>query len=261
VAIKLLSPSLERHLSARQRFLREAEIVAALHHAHIVRTFRMERDRSKAWLVMELVEGQTLDGWMHRHGPMPPRMAVETLLQVCAGVGAAHDAGVIHRDIKPGNVLVDPSGCCKVADFGLARGLDSVRLTRTGTSMGTYGYMAPEQQNDAQSTGPSADIFSLGATLLALLTGRAPKGVALGLAQLEPSIPLVLSRVLVRATLDEPAHRHGSVAGLTQALTRCLDQTQAVPPDTPALHMPLDGAAFPRPSDSTLWFPTAVDDD
>lgn len=255
VAIKLLAPAMARHLVVRQRFSREAEIVAGLSHPNIVPVFAMEQDRGMAWLVMELVEGQTLGRWSHLFGPMPPRMAVETLLQVCGGVGFAHASGIIHRDIKPGNVLVDPTGRCQVADFGLARGPDSARLTRTGVTMGTFGFMAPEQQDDAVRAGVPADIFSLGATLLSLLIGKPPTDIRSGLDDASPSLPLSLSRTLVRATLPRPEHRHPSVERLARALRGCLADLAPPPPGTPPLHIPLRASQPPTPAGPTLVLP------
>jgi serine/threonine protein kinase len=255
VAIKLLAPAMARHLVIRQRFSREAEIVAGLSHPNIVPVFAMEQDRGMAWLVMELVEGQTLDRWSRLFGPMPPRMAVETVLQVCDAVGFAHTTGVIHRDIKPGNVLVDPTGRCRVADFGLARGPDSARLTQTGVTMGTFGFMAPEQQDDAVSAGIPADIFSLGATLLSLLIGRTPIDILSGLDDASPTLPLSLSRTLVRTTLPRPEHRPESVDRLARALRGCLADLPPTPPATPGLHIPLSPSHPPEPAGPTLVLP------
>ncbi|MDG1483463.1 MAG: serine/threonine-protein kinase [Myxococcota bacterium] len=255
VAIKLLAPAMARHLVIRQRFSREAELVIGLSHPNIVPVFAMEQDRSMAWLVMELVEGQTLGRWSTLFGAMPPRMAVETILQVCAGVEFAHASGIIHRDIKPGNVLVDPTGRCQVADFGLARGPDSIRLTRTGVTMGTFGFMAPEQQDDAVRAGVPADIFSLGATLLSLLIGRAPTDIRSGLDAASPSLPLSLSRTLVRATLPRPEHRHESVKRLVRGLNSSLIDLDTPPPGTPPLHIPLQSSNPPEPVGPTLVLP------
>ncbi len=255
VAIKLLAPAMARHLVIRQRFSREAEILAALSHPNILPVFALEQDRGMTWLVMELVEGQTLDRWTRLFGRMPPRMAVETILQVCDGVGFAHASGVIHRDIKPGNVLVGPDGRCRVADFGLARGTDSERLTRTGVTMGTFGFMAPEQQDDAVRAGVPADIFSLGATLLSLLIGRTPEDIRGGLDDASASLPLSLSRTLVRATLPRPEQRHESVDRLVRGLHACLADLPLTPPHTPPLHIPLRPAQPPEPAGPTLVLP------
>jgi serine/threonine-protein kinase len=253
VAIKLLAPAMARHLVIRQRFSREAELLGRLSHPNIVPIFAMEQSENLTWLVMALIEGQTLGRWSQLHGMMPPRMAVEAILQVCEGVRFAHNAGIIHRDIKPGNVLVDPSGSCRVADFGLARSMDSVRLTRTGMTMGTFGFMAPEQQDDAVRAGVPADIFSIGATLLSLLIGHTPADILSGLEAASSSLSLSLSQILMRATLSEPENRHNSVTQLIRALRTSLDELPLVSEDTPSLHIPI-----PTTSDFPLANPTLV---
>ena len=126
-------------------------------------------DQDNYYLVMELLPHGTLLDWVGRHGPLPPRLATRAVLQVCRGVAAAHSAGVVHRDIKPHNVLITDEGDCKLADFGIARANDEDQLTRTGSTMGTLGYMPPEQRKDAKSVDARADIYSLGATLWGLL--------------------------------------------------------------------------------------------
>lgn len=255
VAIKLLAPAMARHLVIRQRFSREAELVSRLDHPNIVPFFSMEQSQSLVWLVMELIEGQTLGRWSQLHGGMPPRMAVEAILQVCEGVAFAHSTGIIHRDIKPGNVLVDRSGRCRVADFGLARSADSVRLTRTGMTMGTFGFMAPEQQDDAVRAGVPADIFSIGATLLSLLIGRAPADIPSGLAAVSSSLPLSLSQTLMRSTLSEPKNRHDSVSKLSRALRASLHDLPPVPDTTPKLHVPIPPMTHSGRSRPTLVLP------
>jgi serine/threonine-protein kinase len=255
VAIKLLAPAMARHLVIRQRFSREAELLGRLSHPNIVPIFAMEQSQNLTWLVMELIEGQTLGRWSQLHGVMPPRMAVEAILQVCEGVQFAHNAGIIHRDVKPGNVLVDPIGICRVADFGLARSTDSVRLTRTGMTMGTFGFMAPEQQDDAVRAGVPADIFSIGATLLSLLIGRTPQDILSGLEAASPGLPLSLSQVLMRATLSKPENRHNSVTQLIRALRTSLHDLPLVSEDTPSLHIPIPATSdFPQ-ANPTLVLP------
>ena len=239
VAVKLLAPALARHRAARQRLAREAEVLSQLAHPNVVRIYRLEQTPALTWLVMELIEGKTIAHWSQAHGPMPARLAVEVLLQICDAVRAAHEAGVIHRDLKPSNVLIDATGRCRVVDFGLARGPDSAPLTRTGMTMGTYGFMAPEQQSDAKGVGVSADIYSLGATLLAMLIGRPPSQLHDGLSAVSATLPLSLSRTLVRTTLPRPADRHASVDHLRRALLNTLAELPPLPADTPALHIPL----------------------
>jgi len=255
VAIKLLAPAMARHLVIRQRFSREAELLGRLSHPNIVPIYAMEQSESLTWLVMELIEGQTLSRWSQLNGRMPPRMAVEAILQVCAGVQVAHSAGIIHRDIKPSNILVDPSGSCRVADFGLARSADSARLTRTGMTMGTHGFMAPEQQDDAVRAGIPADIFSVGATLLSLLIGRAPTDIPSGLEAASPGLPLSLAQVLMRSTLSDPENRHDSIEQLIRALRSSLTELPRIPEGTPSLHIPIKAMPSLVPANPTLVLP------
>lgn len=243
-AIKLISPQMVQHLQVQQRFLREADVLARLNHPNIVRIHGVHQEEGMGFLVMELVEGRSLYDWMFTHGPMPPAMAVAAVQQVCAAVEAAHQAGVIHRDLKPSNVLVGPDGSCKVVDFGIARALDAGRLTRTGMTMGTWGYMAPEQQADATRVDHRADIYSLGAMLLSLIAARIPDPIEEVLAVVATPEPLL--RVINRATLRQPPHRYADVPALRAALNRL--ELPPDPPETPPLHLPLQTVARAGPT-------------
>lgn len=241
VALKLLAPAVARHLSVQRRFAREAEALRRLDHPNIVRLYEWCAASEASYLAMELVEGRSLESWSRRFGPMPPQMAVGVALQICAGVAAAHDAGIVHRDVKPANVLVGPGGVCKVVDFGLARAGDHERLTRTGVAMGTYGFMAPEQHSDASTATIPADVYSVGATLLALLNGRPHPEIRQALNAVSAQLPLSLARALVNATLADPGKRYPDVASLGRALRRALRQLPEDPAHTPPLHIALSG--------------------
>lgn len=237
VAIKLLAPALARVLSVQRRFAREAEVLQHLEHVNIVRLFSWHADRDMSFLVMELVDGRSLADWSLKNGAMTMRQAVLVALQICAGVQRAHEAGIVHRDIKPANILVDAQGVCKVVDFGLARGGEHERLTRTGITMGTFGFMAPEQIEDAASVTTAADVYSLGATLISLLAGRAFHDIRQGLDAVGDRVPLVLARALVNATLTNPEQRYQSIPQLEKTLRRALEHLPEQP--TPPLHIPL----------------------
>ena len=170
-AVKVLLPEFARRSSVRRRFEREARTMMSIKHENLVRVIEVDARRALPYLVMDLIPGGSLEEWGVRHGPMPPALAVDVTVQIAQGLCAVHNAGVVHRDVKPQNVLVDPNGLCKLTDFGVARvaGGD----TKTGVAVGTIGFMAPEQLADAKSADPRSDIFSLGATLFVLLT-RAP---------------------------------------------------------------------------------------
>lgn len=185
VAVKLLSHDITREKQAIERFRREARAAALIRHPNVVsiHDFNDESnvgDRDEAYIVMELVNGESLRHLIEREGRLPPERAVKLMLEICAGVGVAHRHGLLHRDLKPDNVIVSPpthegeDETAKVVDFGLAKVRDEVSpLTQTGTLMGTLYYMSPEQcrgdELDART-----DVYSLGAMLYEMLSGRPP---------------------------------------------------------------------------------------
>lgn len=247
VAVKLLAPAVARRLSVQRRFAREAEVLQRLNHPNVVQLYDWQPAAEESFLVMEFVDGGSLETWSRRYGPMAPRMAVQATLQICAGVGAAHAAGIIHRDIKPANVLTTASEQCKVVDFGLARAGDQERLTRAGLTMGTYGFMAPEQNTDAATATVAADIYSVGATLIALLNGRPHLDIRQALNAVSSQLPLSLARVLVNTTLAQPSKRYPSIDGLYRALQRALKH---LPPDRPdqSLHVNISSNDMRNPT-------------
>jgi serine/threonine-protein kinase len=173
VAVKRLSPALADDEVFRERFLREARMAGGLSHPNIVAVYDVGEEDGVPYIVMECVEGETLADLMARTGPMDADRAVDLVLQACAGLEHAHQAGLVHRDVKPQNLLVRPDDTLKIADFGIARPLDATALTLAGTVLGTAAYLAPEQAVGEQVT-PAADIYSLGAVTYELLTGRTP---------------------------------------------------------------------------------------
>ena len=182
-ALKILPPSFTRDRGAVMRFRREFEAAARLKHVNLVAAFEADEDRGVHYLVMDFVVGINLDRVVSEHGPLPVPEAVDYLIQSARGLEAAHENGIIHRDIKPGNLMLDRGGTVRVLDLGLARIVDASnpfsktvagRLTQSGTYMGSIDYMAPEQAEDAHSADHRADIYSLGCTFFFLLTGREP---------------------------------------------------------------------------------------
>ena len=146
VAIKLLADNLAQDAEFRARFLREARMAARLSHANIVQVFDIgQDDHARPFIVMEYVEGETLAETLAREGRLAVDRVVEIGLQCCAGLAYAHTAGLIHRDVKPANLLVATDGTVKLADFGVARALDQTHITQTGSILGTTRYLAPEQ--------------------------------------------------------------------------------------------------------------------
>jgi serine/threonine protein kinase len=182
-ALKILPPSFARDRAAVMRFRREFEAAGRLKHINLVAAFEADEDRGVHFIVMEYVEGMNLDRVVSKLGPLPVPQGVDYLAQAARGLEAAHGAGIIHRDIKPGNLMLDREGTVRVLDLGLARILDANnpfsktatgRLTQSGMYMGTIDYMAPEQAEDPHGVDHRADIYSLGCTLFFLLTGRVP---------------------------------------------------------------------------------------
>lgn len=243
-AVKVLAQEKLGDDATQARFLAEARAMATLVHPNVLRIFDIGQDGPWVFMVMELAPGGTLWGWVRRHGPMPPRLAVELLLPVAGALEATHHAGIIHRDVKPQNIMLDAQGQPRLADFGIARVRhgDEHELTRTGSSLGTWGYMAPEQRKDARSVDARADVYALGATLWALLTGEVPVDLfAWGVpADLESHLPPALLALVRRATHFEPDQRFANMEELAAALTTLLPILPPLPADTPRTGPPPD---------------------
>ena len=194
VAIKVLDPEFSHDELASQRFCREARAAASISHENVVAIHEVEHDESKdmPFLVMELISGESLEKKLQRDGRLSLKEIVSIGMQTAAGLAAAHEKGLIHRDIKPGNILLEKSGQrVKLTDFGLARAAEDVRLTRTGLVAGTPLYMSPEQASGEELDARS-DLFSLGVVLYELAAGEPP---------FNGKTPLV---VLKRLTDDQP---------------------------------------------------------
>ena len=175
VALKVMHPSLAQDPSFVQRFINEAHSVAKLSHPNVVQVFDQGEDQGHVFLAMEYVPGRTLRDLLKERGRLAPRPALNFMAPVLAALGAAHQAGMVHRDVKPENVLITEDGRVKVADFGLARAVEQSNqgLTRTGTLMGTAAYLAPEQIEKGTADARS-DVYAAGIMLYELLTGGQP---------------------------------------------------------------------------------------
>jgi eukaryotic-like serine/threonine-protein kinase len=239
VAIKVLADNLAADEAFRKRFLREARLAAQLSHRNVVQIYDSGEADGRPYIVMEYVEGETLADLLARRGRLPAWEAVELALQVCAGLDHAHRAGLVHRDIKPRNLLLRPDGTVKIVDFGIARSAGGTRLTETGSVLGTAAYLAPEQAAGDQVT-PAADVYALGVVLYELLAGRTPhtaesltEFLARGheqpipaLRELAPEAPEALEDVVMRCLARIPAYRPASAGDLAAEL-------QAVVADLP----------------------------
>jgi serine/threonine protein kinase len=254
VAVKVLSAASTEDLELVARFGREARAAAALNHPNIVAVFDSGADGDLHYLVMEYVEGQSLAELLRRVGMLEPGRVADVGRQVCQALAAAHAAGLVHRDITPGNVLVDPAGLVKVADFGIAK--LAAATTMTGDKvLGTAAYLAPEQAQGRPVDGRS-DLYSLGCVLYALLTGAPPfagdSPVAMAarhvteqptpLSHHNPRVSPALEAVVLTALAKEPADRYQSAAAMAQDLERIVT-------DAGAGDMPLAGAHGEPPTD------------
>lgn len=180
VAVKqlLLQPGLDQGEAdeARQRAMREGRIAARLQHQHAISVYDVAEDEGQPVLVMEFLPSTSLASMMSEHGPLPPREVGRIGAQVAGALGAAHAAGVVHRDIKPGNILLGDNGTVKITDFGISRAQGDVQVTKTGMLAGTPAYLSPDVAMGQEPT-PASDVFSLGATLYAAIEGRPPFGL------------------------------------------------------------------------------------
>ncbi|HKI34531.1 MAG TPA: serine/threonine-protein kinase [Gemmataceae bacterium] len=237
VAIKVLPPAQAKDPGAVERFYREARAVATLDHPNIVRAHDIDHDGKVHFLVMEYVEGPSLVDLVRKKGPLPVARACNYVRQAAVGLHHAHLAGLVHRDVKPGNILVDRSGVVKVLDMGLARFFndhidDITKRFDDNAALGTVDFLAPEQALDSHTADCRADIYSLGATLYAVLTGRTPFGPGTSmqkmlrhhlqepapLCELRPDVPEALAAVVARMMAKSPEARYQTAADVHQAL-------------------------------------------
>jgi len=173
VAIKMLRPELSRQPNIVERFRSEAVTLAKLNHPNIATLYSFVRQGDDFFMVMEFVRGETLDGLIRRSGAMPCDRAIALMCQALEGIDHAHKMGIIHRDVKPANMMMTEGGTLKVMDFGIARVLGTARMTKQGNIVGTIEYMSPEQVRGLE-TDARSDIYSLGILLYEMLTGRVP---------------------------------------------------------------------------------------
>ena len=232
VAIKMLRPNQADQPAMRERFLREARSAAALRHDNVVAIYGVSEHEGRPYLVMEYVEGGSLADRMREHGPLSPADVARLGTEVASGLAAAHAKGIVHRDIKPGNVLWDSTaGRYKLTDFGLAKALDDVSLTRTGIVVGTPEFLSPEQA-EGRPVDARSDLFSLGVVLHAACVGESPFHADSTLAvlnrvcthipppldQICPDCPPTLARLVARLLEKKPERRIGSATDVVDQL-------------------------------------------
>ena len=230
VAVKVLAAPFDRDRSFVERFRREARAAAGLSHPNIVAVFDSGSDDGTHFIVTELVEGETLADRLRRDGPMPPEETVAVAVDVARALAAAHERGLIHRDIKPGNVMLLPDGRVKVVDFGIARAAGSDTLTGTGVVLGSSAYISPEQAG-SQPVDERADLYALGCVLYEMVTGHVPFRADTPIATMyrhvnedapAPStivpVQAELEAIVMRCLEKDPKRRFASAAELEATL-------------------------------------------
>ncbi|MBI4616569.1 MAG: protein kinase [Planctomycetes bacterium] len=238
VALKVLPPNLAGDRRYLSRFLREGKAAAAVRHANVVRVLEAGEDRGFYYLAMEHVEGESLAARLGGGRRLEPGEAASLARQAAIGLAAIHAAGIVHRDVKPGNLLAGRDGILKVADFGLARGEAFTTLSTAGQFLGTPAYMSPEQARGLRKVDRRADVYSLGTTLYHLLAGAPPfeaeDGMAVLLAHVSqpppplasrrPDAPPELASIVHRMIEKDPARRFPSMARVASALRDFLEE-------------------------------------
>jgi serine/threonine protein kinase len=288
VAVKLLNPALSQQSGFLDRFRAEARHAAALHHPNITTVFDYGEDDGSAYLVMERVAGQPLSEIIAERAPLSAQATASILIQAATALEAAHQGGVIHRDVKPANILVTPDGTAKLTDFGISRLVNTVPLTQTGEVLGTAQYLSPEQAM-GQSATASSDIYALGVVGHEMLTGQRPfeadTMAATAFAHLNQpppplpdTVPVGIRSVISAALAKDPADRPGTAAAMAAALGKpdttfaspssvagaVVDRTQAIPAPgglaqgVSALGPAAQGLATPALSAQAVSPPTQV---
>ncbi len=233
VAIKRLRSQYAADPTFRARFEREARAAASLSHPNIIDIYDVGEEDGLPYIVMELVRGQSLRDIIAAEAPFHPDDVAQLLLQVGPALDFAHEKGYVHRDIKPGNILIDEHGRARVADFGIAKSLADADLTDDGSGFGTAGYLAPEQAEGLMAT-PASDVYALGVVAFEMLTGEppftaeTPVGVAMrhikerppAPSKKRPEVPRAVDGIVLRALEKDPTRRWPSAGAFAQAMSK-----------------------------------------
>ena len=243
VAVKLLHREISGTGHQLERFRKEAKSAARLSNPHLVPVIDAGEQNGRPFIVFEYVEGQTLKELISTDGPLPVDQAVAYAIEIARGLQTAHDHRLIHRDVKPQNVLIDREGRARITDFGIARSLEDEGVTDTGEVVGTTDYVSPEQAS-GESADERSDIYALGIVLFEMLTGEVPfqaeSQVAVAMkhvseeipdvARERPGVPATVAAVVDQATAKSPADRYASIANMIADLELSLDESAAREP-------------------------------
>ena len=249
VAVKVLRLDLQKDPQTEARFQREALATSELSHPNIVSVLDVGTDQGLPYMVMEYVDGPDLKEYIQQNYPLDLHQVINIMDQILSAVALAHKHNVIHRDLKPQNILMDKRGNIKIADFGIAVALNQSSVTQTNSIMGSVHYMSPEQTRGGMVTKQS-DIYSLGIILYELITGHVPFSgdtpVAIALKhaqepvpsirQKNPEIPQALENVVLKATAKDPRDRYSSAQEMKEDLDTCLDYSRRNEPPFVASH-------------------------
>ncbi len=250
VAVKMLRHDLTNDEEFIRRFHREAQSATSLIHPNIVNIYDVGEEDDIYYIVMEHVDGQTLKQYIQQFSPLRVEESIEIMRQLTSAIAHAHQNNIIHRDIKPDNILVDREGNVKITDFGIAMALSATRFTQTNAVLGSVHYLSPEQARGGMANKKS-DIYSLGIVLFELLTGRLPfsgeSAVSIALKHLQsetpsvrrwnPTIPQSVENVVLKATAKDPFHRYNSVEEMEEDLRTALDPERL---HEPKFFIPID---------------------
>ncbi len=243
VAIKLLRGDLASDEKFVHRFQREALSASSLNHPNIVEVYDVGEDNGEYYIVMEYIEGKHLKDLIKRRGKLTISEVIDIMLQITDGMSVAHDAYIIHRDIKPQNIMILENGLVKITDFGIAMAMNATQLTQTNSVMGSVHYLPPEQAN-GKGAGLQSDIYSMGIVMYELLTGKLPfrgdNAVEIALKQLKeampdikeelPSVPNSIANIIFKATAKNPKNRYADAREMHEDLKTCMNDARANEP-------------------------------
>jgi len=237
VAVKILRGDLSNDEKFVRRFQREALSASSLAHPNIVEVYDVGEDNGEYYIVMEYIEGKHLKSLLKKRGKLTLSEAVDIMMQITDGMSVAHDSYIIHRDIKPQNIMILENGLVKITDFGIAMAMNATQLTQTNSVMGSVHYLPPEQASGQGSTLQS-DIYSMGIVMYELLTGSLPyKGdnaVEIALKHLKESIPSIreklpnlpqsIENIILKSTAKNPKNRYADAREMHNDLLTCMDE-------------------------------------